>query len=90
MNKHWAKYTEGLLNIHEVNTIERELLDYFQWNIVIKSDDLIKSLRPLLDNYKIAMMMDFEKTNLLYFNAPMSTSPHKKHTMPNNKNNYNT
>ena len=77
-NKHWAEYTGGLLNIQEVNTIERELLEYFKWDIKIEINDLLKSLRPLLDKHKIEMIKEIEKSNLLYFNAPLAVSPHKK------------
>lgn len=92
MNKHWTKYTDGLLNIYEVNTIERELLEYFQWDIRINTDELINSMRPLLDNHKLEMMKEAERNNLFYFNAPLSTSPHKRQTLFNinnsNNNNY--
>lgn len=93
MNKYWAKYTEGLLNIREVNTIERELLEYFQWNIQLDTKDLIQSLRSLLDNHKLEIIKDMERTDLLYFNAPMSVSPYRKSSLlqynSNNSNNSN-
>lgn len=83
-NKYWAEYTGGLLNIQEVNTIERELLEYFKWDIRIETNDLLKSLKPLLDKHKIEMMKEKEKTNLLYFNAPLAVSPRKKPFYVNN------
>lgn len=84
MNKHWTKYTDGLLNIYEVNTIERELLEYFQWDIRINTEELINSMRPLLDNHKAEMIKELERNNLFYFNAPLSTSPHKRQLLFNN------
>lgn len=84
MNKHWTQYTDGLLNIYEVNTIERELLEYFQWDIGISTEELINSMRPLLDNHKAEMIKELERNNLFYFNAPLSTSPHKRQLLFNN------
>lgn len=48
INKHWAAYTDGLLSIEEVNTIERELLDYLNWDLSMTNEDLIKSLSHFL------------------------------------------
>lgn len=44
INKHWAAYTDGLLSIQEVNTIERELLEYLNWDLSITQEDLYNSL----------------------------------------------
>jgi len=44
INKHWAAYTDGLLSIQEVNTIERELLEYLNWDLSITTQDLYNSL----------------------------------------------
>lgn len=44
INKHWTAYTDGLLTIQEVNTIERELLEYLNWNLTITQQDLYNSL----------------------------------------------
>lgn len=48
LNKHWTKYTDGLLNIEEVNMAERELIGLLNWNITINEDDLIIALQPFL------------------------------------------
>ncbi|GAV53105.1 hypothetical protein ZYGR_0AI03870 [Zygosaccharomyces rouxii] len=52
LNKHWASYTDGLLHIREVNTIERELLEYFDWNVCITTDELVACLSPFLQPIK--------------------------------------
>ena len=52
LNKHWAEYTDGLLILREVNTIERELLEYFDWDVTISTDDLITCLSPFLKPIK--------------------------------------
>lgn len=95
LNKHWAKYTDGLLTICEVNTIERELLEYFDWNVIINTKDLITCLEPLLKPIKerqILTKINQGKQNLrqdlLLFNSPTqnqlkyynNNSPHHKVT----------
>lgn len=70
LNRHWAQYTNGLLDILEINTIERELLDYLDWDIKITTDDLITSLSPLLLSLKESNLRKIESEELLYFNAP--------------------
>ncbi|KOH00244.1 cyclin PCL2 [Saccharomyces eubayanus] len=52
LNKHWAEYTDGLLLLREVNTIERELLGYFDWDVTISTDDLVTCLSPFLQPIK--------------------------------------
>ena len=52
LNKHWAEYTDGLLLLREVNTIERELLEYFDWDVTISTEDLITCLSPFLKKIK--------------------------------------
>ncbi|CCC67935.1 hypothetical protein NCAS_0A13770 [Naumovozyma castellii] len=69
MNKHWAQYTDGLLQIREVNTIERELLEYFDWDVTIKTKDLIICLSPLLQPI-IEQSLRKNQMDLLLFNAP--------------------
>lgn len=48
LNKHWTKYTDGLLNIDEVNMAERELINLLNWNVNIYEEDLIIALQPFL------------------------------------------
>lgn len=70
LNKHWALYTDGLLHIHEVNTIERELLEYFDWNVTVTTKDLITCLAPFLQPIKEQFIRQKQQDYLL-FNAPM-------------------
>lgn len=48
LNKHWAKYTDGLLDINDVNTIERELLQNFNWELNFTMSELVTSLSYFL------------------------------------------
>lgn len=52
LNKHWTKYTDGLLSIDEVNMAERELIGLLKWKITIKTDELITALQPFLTTIK--------------------------------------
>ncbi|SMN18308.1 similar to Saccharomyces cerevisiae YDL127W PCL2 Cyclin, interacts with cyclin-dependent kinase Pho85p [Maudiozyma saulgeensis] len=85
LNKHWAKYTDGLLSIREVNTIERELLEYFDWNVIIETKDLITCLQPLLRTMKDRQTQarrSSQNQNLLCFNSPTSSYHRSTTTMP--------
>lgn len=70
LNKHWASYTDGLLHIREVNTIERELLEYFDWNVTITTNELTTCLSPFLQPIKEQCLKQRQQ-NLLLFNAPL-------------------
>ncbi|AOA64769.1 PHO85 interacting cyclin [Komagataella phaffii CBS 7435] len=48
LNHHWASYTDGLLSLDDVNTLERELLGYFNWDLRIHTNDLLNILAPFL------------------------------------------
>lgn len=52
MNKHWTKYTDGLLSIEEVNMAEREMIGLLKWDINIKEDELVMVLEPFLSSIK--------------------------------------
>lgn len=87
MNKHWAKYTNGLLPLREVNTIERELLEYFDWNVTITTQELIHCLQPFLK--PIASTLTQQKLQrqvdeLMMFNSSMTRSvrDHGKNSLP--------
>lgn len=70
LNKHWASYTDGLLHIREINTIERELLEYFDWNVTITTSDLITCLSPFLQPIKEQFLRQ-KQQDMLLFNAPL-------------------
>lgn len=48
LNKHWTKYTDGLLTLSEVNMAERELIGLLNWNVNVNEEDLIIALQPFL------------------------------------------
>lgn len=85
LNKHWTKYTDGLLNLDEVNMAERELIGLLKWNITIKEDELIVALHPFLTSIKEALARKQHEENLQkinyyrlstsYRNLPSPTTP---------------
>ncbi|GMM55395.1 cyclin [Maudiozyma humilis] len=85
LNKHWAKYTDGLLTTREVNTIERELLEYFDWNVMLSTADLTTCLQPLLRRERERRLRDatareaaIARQNLLLFNSPTASEHRRK------------
>jgi len=52
LNKHWTKYTDGLLSLKDVNLAERELIALLKWNITINENELITALQPFLSSIK--------------------------------------
>lgn len=48
MNKHWTRYTDGLMCNAEVNSAERELIALLQWDVAVKENELITVLQPFL------------------------------------------
>ncbi|RLV94018.1 PHO85 cyclin-2 [Spathaspora sp. JA1] len=60
LNKHWMKYTDGLLSQSEINMAERELLALLKWNINIKHKELIIALQPFLEPIKQSLQRQRE------------------------------
>lgn len=52
-NKHWARYTDGLFDIAEVNEMERQLLLLLDWDVLVSESDLFaclgEFLSPIMD-----------------------------------------
>ncbi|CAL9737734.1 PHO85 cyclin-2 [Monosporozyma servazzii] len=96
MNKHWCKHSNGLLSNKEINTVERELLSYLQWDVVFSTKELCDCLRDkFLIPIRLQMYRDTLQTqirssnNPLYFNNQVSqkhilvSSPPKYHNSHN-------
>ncbi|XBW37470.1 hypothetical protein QEN19_003052 [Hanseniaspora menglaensis] len=48
LNKHWKNYCLDMLSLKELNTIEREILELFNWKLEFDDSELIESLGELL------------------------------------------
>ncbi|KAL6453262.1 PCL2 PHO85 cyclin-2 [Candida maltosa Xu316] len=68
LNKHWTKYTDGLLTLEEVNLAERELINILKWNVTIKHDELIITLQPFLIGIKQKLLQKQEYESLQRIN----------------------
>ncbi|KAI5950018.1 PCL2 [Candida theae] len=60
LNKHWTKYTDGLLTLQEVNLAERELISILNWNVNITQEELIYTLQPFLIGIKSCLLQQQE------------------------------
>lgn len=47
-NVHWAKYTDGLFSLKDVNLMERQLLFLLNWNVKVSNEDMVFHLNKLL------------------------------------------
>lgn len=59
LNKHWAKYTDGLFSVKDINLMERQLVQLLNWDLRVTNDDLILDLRVLLE----PIVDDIERTS---------------------------
>ncbi|KAL3232907.1 PHO85 cyclin-9 [Nakaseomyces bracarensis] len=74
LNKHWTSYTRGLLTLKEINTIERELLSYFKWDINITSSEIIDSIKPLLIPIKDEIKEQTSCSTTFFTPSPLSST----------------
>lgn len=47
-NKHWAKYSEGLFSLQDVNLMERQLLYLLNWDVHVSNADMVGQLGRFL------------------------------------------
>lgn len=52
LNRHWTKYTDGLLTNPEINLAERELISLLRWNLNVHQSELVAVLHPFLVKIK--------------------------------------
>lgn len=64
LNKHWTKYTDGLLSLQDVNMAERELIGLLKWNINVNQEDLLIVLQPFLTSIKYSLAKKREEDSL--------------------------
>lgn len=48
-NVHWAKYTDGLFSVKDVNLMERQLLFLLDWDIKVSNEEMVFHLAKFLD-----------------------------------------
>ncbi|KAK9472639.1 uncharacterized protein V1510DRAFT_426029 [Dipodascopsis tothii] len=63
-NKHWARYTQGLFSLPEVNLMEKQLLYLLDWDLRITEDDLVEHFAPFLAPIKTELRREAELIRL--------------------------
>ena len=63
LNKHWTKYTDGLLTNQEVNLAERELIALLKWDLNVSQQELVVVLQPFLADIKYDLRRRQEAEN---------------------------
>lgn len=51
-NIHWAKYTDGLFSVTDVNLMERQLLYLLNWDLRVSNKDMVAQLGKFLEPIK--------------------------------------
>lgn len=51
-NKHWAKYTDGLFNVKDINLMERQLIFLLNWDLKVTNEEMCQSLQSFLEPIK--------------------------------------
>ncbi|KAG4301671.1 hypothetical protein PCANB_001877 [Pneumocystis canis] len=70
-NKHWAKYTNNLFSLIEINLMEKQLLSLLNWDLSITTEDLYKVLAPFLAPIKHAIVSWRTSRSEQYIPSPL-------------------
>ncbi|CAK9441772.1 uncharacterized protein LODBEIA_P56400 [Lodderomyces beijingensis] len=62
-NKHWAKYTDGLFNVKDINLMERQLIYLLNWDLRVDNEEMCHLLGSFLDPIK-SQIIKSEKLKL--------------------------
>ena len=55
-NKHWAKYTDGLFNVKDINLMERQLIFLLNWDLKVSNEEMCQSLQSFLEPIKSGLI----------------------------------
>lgn len=64
LNKHWTKYTDGIMTNTEVNSAERELIGLLKWNLNVTDDELVAVLQPFLAPIKRSLQKRLQSESM--------------------------
>lgn len=62
-NKHWAKYTDGLFNVKDINLMERQLIYLLNWDLKVSNEEMVEVLGSFLEPVR-AQIIKLEKIKL--------------------------
>lgn len=55
-NKHWAKYTDGLFNVKDINLMERQLIFLLNWDLKVTNEEMCQSLQSFWNQLKLILL----------------------------------
>ncbi|CUM68356.1 uncharacterized protein PRCAT00006078001 [Priceomyces carsonii] len=55
-NVHWAKYTDGLFNLKDINLMERQLMYLLNWDLRVSNEEMIEHLDLFLTPIKLDLI----------------------------------
>ncbi|EMG46476.1 hypothetical protein G210_3277 [Candida maltosa Xu316] len=55
-NKHWAKYTDGLFSVKDINLMERQLIFLLNWDLKVTNEEMCHSLNSFLEPIKLEII----------------------------------
>ena len=80
-NLNWSQYTDSFIPIHQVNLIERQILNLFQYNLTLGEDAILQSMNgfntnsiPLISKEFVAIDMDYPSASSLSYPCLLYTS----------------
>ncbi|KAM9914346.1 hypothetical protein OXX69_000731 [Metschnikowia pulcherrima] len=83
-NVHWAKYTDGLFSLKDVNLMERQLLFLLNWNVKVSNDDMVTHLGKLLTPIKEDLVKAAKMRKFLYAQQQAAASRRYSPSTPAN------
>ncbi|CAI5760030.1 unnamed protein product [Candida verbasci] len=55
-NKHWAKYTDGLFNVKDINLMERQLIYLLNWDLKVSNEEMCIAYQSFLEPIKLELI----------------------------------
>ena len=63
-NKHWAKYTDGLFNVKDINLMERQLIFLLNWDLKVTNEEMCQSLQSFWNQSKLILLNKKNSKNI--------------------------
>ncbi|GEQ69061.1 hypothetical protein JCM33374_g2732 [Metschnikowia sp. JCM 33374] len=73
-NVHWAKYTDGLFSLKDVNLMERQLLFLLDWNVKVSNEEMVSHLHKFLSPIKEDLVNAAKMRKFLYAQQKATSS----------------
>lgn len=73
-NVHWARYTDGLFSLEDINLMERQLLQLLNWDIRVTEEDLILDLRTLIEPIREDLQRSYMQRKRVHSNHSINSN----------------